>query len=62
LDFVQKGPDNASSSEQGGKGRRRIADDEEIRFMITKRYKQIFGDDEIPMTKMQMDAVLSVER
>jgi hypothetical protein len=59
LDFVQKRPDNASSFEYDGKGRRRTADDEETKFMITQRYKQIFGHDEIPMTKMQMDAVLS---
>jgi hypothetical protein len=59
LDFVQKGPDNISSLEHDGKGRRRTADDEETRLMVTKRYKQIFGEDEIPMTKMQMDAVLS---
>src|SRR5271154_959259 len=45
LDFVQKDPDNLSSFEHDGKGRRHTADDEETRFMITQRYKQIFGDD-----------------
>src|SRR5436305_8082251 len=42
LDFVYKGPDNLSSFEYEGKGRRRTADDGETRFMITQRYKQIF--------------------
>ena len=59
LDFVQKGPDNPSLVEHDGKGRRRTADDEETRLMITKRYEEIFGKDENPMTKLQMDAVLS---
>jgi hypothetical protein len=59
LDFVQKGPDNPCSFEYNGKGKRRTANDEETRFMITKQYKQIFGEDEIFMTKMQMEAVLS---
>ena len=59
LDFVQKGPDNRSPFEHDSNGRRLTADDEETRFMITKRYERIFGENEIPMTKMQMDAVLS---
>jgi len=59
LDFVQKGPDNPSLVEHDGKGRRRTADDEETKLMITKRYEEIFGKDENPMTKLQMDVVLS---